>query len=154
MPRRVFFSFDYSDVNRALVVRNGEFTAGEVIAGLVERAEFEAVERQGDTAVKAWIDGQMGGTSVTVVLVGADTCKSQWVCYAIMESIKRGNGLLGLDVSGIKGFDGNGTYRSGRIPHGYPYYNWIEDGGYRNLGGWIAAAARVASRNCTSDVLV
>lgn len=146
MARRVFFSFEYSDVTRAMVVRNCGITAGEDITGFIDKADFEAVERQGKAAVKAWIDRQLNGTSVTVVLVGASTCTSEWVSYEITESIKRGNGLLGINVSGIKGLDGRGTSCCGRIPQGYTFYNWVADGGYQNLGDWVEAAAKAARR--------
>ncbi|MGJ7523366.1 TIR domain-containing protein [Variovorax sp. LT1P1] len=44
--------------------------------------------------MQTWIDNQLNGTSVTVVLVGANTHKSKWVKYEIDQSIARGNGLL------------------------------------------------------------
>lgn len=146
MARRVFFSFEYSDVARAMVVRNCGVTAGKEVTGFVDKAAFEQVERQGDAAVRAWIDRQMDGTSVTAVLVGAQTCTSNWVRYEVTKSIERGNGLLGIDLSGIKGLDGTGTRCCGRIPEGYPFYDWVGDSGYRNLGDWVEAAARAAGR--------
>lgn len=146
MTRRVFFSFEYSDVTRAMVVRNCGVTAGEDITGFVDHAAFEAVERQGDQAVRNWINGQLNGTSVTVVLVGASTCSSKWVSYEIEQSIARGNGLLGIDISNIAGLNGQTTNCCGAIPTGYPFYRWNLDDGYRNLGNWVELAARAAGR--------
>ena len=79
MARRVFFSFKYEDVSRAMVVRNSWVTQGREAAGFIDAADFEDLERQGDSAIQAWIDEQLNGTSVTVVLVGEDTCDSRWV---------------------------------------------------------------------------
>lgn len=68
--RKVFFSFKYEDVSRAMVVRNSWVAQGKEAAGFVDAADFEAIKRQGVQAIKNWIDKQLSGTSVTVVLVG------------------------------------------------------------------------------------
>lgn len=146
MARRVFFSFEYSDVTRAMVVRNSAVTKGKEAVGFIDAAEFEKLEKQGDSAVKAWIDGQLVGTSVTAVLVGVKTCTSKWVTYEIEQSIKRGNGLLGIDISKIKDLNGNTTDRCGRIPTGYSFYLWNNDKGYENIGDWIEKAAKDAGK--------
>jgi hypothetical protein len=146
MARRVFFSFKYQDVSRAMVVRNCWVTQGREAAGFIDAADFEKVKRRGDAAIKAWIDGQLKGTSVTAVLVGAKTCSSRWVKYEIEQSIARGNGLLGIDVSKVKDLYGNTTDRCGRIPAGYNFYLWNNDAGYQNIGSWIEKAAKDVGR--------
>lgn len=146
MARRVFFSFEYSDVWRAMVVRKSWVTQGREAAGFIDAAEFEAIQRQGDQAIRRWINDQLTGTSVTVVLVGARTCTSKWVQYEIERSIADGNGLLGVDVSKIEDRDGNTSDRCGEIPRGYPFYLWFKEDGYNNLGSWIEQAASAAGR--------
>jgi hypothetical protein len=146
VARKVFFSFKYTDVPRAMVVRNSWVVQGRIAAGFIDAAAFEDIEDQGDDAVKAWIDDQLVGTSVTVVLVGAETCSSKWVKYEIEQSIERGNGLLGVDISKIKDLNGNTSSRCGRIPAGYPFYLWNSDNGYANLGTWIEEAAKAAGK--------
>ncbi len=146
MARRVFFSFKYLDVSRAMVVRNSWVTQGREAAGFVDAAEFEQIKRQGDAAIKKWINGQLNNTSVTVVLVGEKTCSSRWVKYEIEQSIARGNGLLGIDISKIKDLQGNTTDRCGRIPTGYDFHLWNNEKGYENIGKWIEAAAKAAGR--------
>lgn len=146
MARRVFFSFKYEDVSRAMVVRNSWVTQGKEAAGFVDAAEFESIKRQGEAAIQRWIDGQLKGTSVTVVLVGAQTCGSRWVRYEIERSIAIGNGLLGIDISKIKDLRGNTTERCGEIPRGYSFYRWNSDEGYKNMGGWIEDAAKAVGR--------
>ena len=127
-------------------VRNSWVTQGTEAAGFVDAAEFEEIKRQGDPAIRRWIDNQLMGTSVTVVLVGLLTCSSRWVSYEIEKSKERGNGLLGIDISKIKDLNGNTTERCGRIPSGYPFYLWNNDDGYNNMGDWIEAAAKAAGR--------
>jgi len=147
MARRVFFSFKYKDVSRAMVVRNSWVTQGREAAGFVDAAEFEKIKRQGgDPAIKRWIDNQLDGTSVTVVLVGQYTCNSRWVKYEIQKSIEIGNGLLGIDISKIKDLQRGTTERCGKIPKGYPFYLWFKNEGYNNMGDWIEKAAKAAGR--------
>ena len=99
-----------------MVVRNSWVTQGKEAAGFIDAADFEEVKRQGDQAIRGWINNQLKGTSVTVVLVGAETCDSRWVAYEIERSIEIGNGLLGIDVSKIKDLQGNTSKRCGEIP--------------------------------------
>lgn len=146
MARRVFFSFEYGDVSRAMVVRNSWVTQGKEAAGFIDTAEFEKIKRQGDEAVKRWIDSQLKGTSVTVVLVGENTCSSKWVKHEIEKSKEIGNGLLGIDISKIKDLQGNTTDRCGEIPKGYTFYLWFKEDGYNKMGDWIEKAAKAAGR--------
>ncbi len=146
MARKVFFSFKYEDVSRAMVVRNSWVAQGKEAAGFIDAADFEKVERQGEDAIKNWIDKQLNGTSVTVVLVGAKTCSSKWVKYEIKKSIEIGNGLLGIDISKIKNLQGNTSDRCGQIPTGYDFYLWNNEDGYHKMGDWIEKAAKDAGR--------
>ena len=146
MARRVFFSFKYKDVSRAMVVRNSWVTQGKEAAGFVDATDFEKIKQQGESAIKRWIDNQLNGTSVTVVLIGQHTCSSRWVKYEIEKSIEIGNGLLGIDISKIKDLQGNTTERCGEIPKGYDFYLWNKDNGYEKMGDWIEKAARKAGR--------
>lgn len=146
MTRKVFFSFKYKDVSRAMVVRNSWVTQGTEAAGFIDAADFEELEKEGDQAVKNWIDRQLKGTSVTVVLVGEKTCTSKWVKYEIEKSKEIGNGLLGVDISQIKDLQGNRSERCGRIPKGFDFYLWFKDDGYQNMGDWIEKAAKDAGR--------
>ena len=146
MARKVFFSFKYEDVSRAMIVRNSWVTQGKESAGFIDKADFEAIKKKGDQAIKNWIDKQLDGTSVTVVLVGEKTCSSKWVKYEIEQSIKRGNGLLGIDISKIPDFQKNTSERCGQIPKGYDFYLWNNGNGYKNMGEWIEKAAKNAGK--------
>lgn len=146
MSRNVFFSFKYKDVSRAMVVRNSWVTQGKNAAGFIDSADFEEVKRKGDKAIENWIDGQLKGTSVTVVLVGEKTCNSRWVKYEIAKSKEMGNGLIGIDVSKIKNLQQQTSDRCGQIPNGFPFYLWFNEDGYKNMGDWIEKAAKAAGR--------
>ena len=147
MARRVFFSFEYKkDISRSMVVRKSWVTQEREAAGFVDAADFEAIEKEGDAAIRRWIDNQLKGTSVTVVLVGSKTCGSRWVAYEIEKSEEEGKGLLGIDISQIKDLSENRSVRCGKLPKGYPFYFWNNDKGYANMGDWIEAAAKAAGR--------
>jgi hypothetical protein len=97
MPRRVFFSFHYKiDPVRVGQVRNSSVVRSNSVetSDFIDAAKWEAVQKQGEQAIKNWIAAQLNGTSVTVVLIGAETAKRRWIKYEIDESLKRGNGLL------------------------------------------------------------
>lgn len=144
--RKVFFSFKYEDVFRANVVRNRWVTEGRKEAGFIDAGDFEKVKKGGDKAIQNWIDNQLNGTSVTVVLVGKNTCSSRWVKYEIEKSKEIGNGLLGINISKIKDLQGKTSEFCGEIPTGYDFYRWNLDKGSENMGDWIEKAAKDAGR--------
>jgi len=146
MARKVFFSFKYDDVHRAMNVRNSKVIGGVVKSGFIDKAEFEKVERQGEKAIRMWIDNQLSGTSVTVVLVGENTHKSKWVKYEIEQSIARGNGLLTIDISKISDMQGNTTGCCSLRVTGHKHYLWNKDNGRDNLGAWVETAAKAAGK--------
>lgn len=106
-PRRTFFSFHYqNDVTRAQVVRNSWVTKDErEDAGFFDASVFESKKRTSEDALKSFLLDALNGTSVTCVLIGADTYARPWVRYELVRSFERGNGLFGIRVHGIKDFN-------------------------------------------------
>lgn len=104
----------------------------------------------------------MEGTSVTVVLIGAETLERPFVQYEICKSLQRGNALIGIHIHDIKDMrtlltssKGNvhtvvGYYNDGRnvyfdeVCDGI--YNYIIQNGYANMGNWIEEAARAHNK--------
>jgi hypothetical protein len=111
------------------------------LSGFLDEADFDQWRWTGDDAVKRWVDAQLTSTSVTVVLVGAETCSNPWVEYEIQRSKELGHGLIGIDISTIEDWARKTSARCGRIPAGCPFYLWNDDDGQNNLGAWIEAAA-------------
>jgi hypothetical protein len=159
MARQTFFSFRYKKDNwRASIVRNSWVTQDRKASGFFDSAEWEEVKKKNDAAIEEWIDGQLKGTSVTVVLIGADTAGKKWIKYEIASSHKKGNGMLGIYVHNIKDKDGNvsskGTNpfdnfkftKSDGTVVTYPTYEWVADDGYTNMGAWIEKAAKAAGK--------
>jgi hypothetical protein len=106
MARRTFFSFHYKpDVTRAWVVRNSWVTkvaqGAREDAGFFDSSVFEASQRESDNALKRFLREGLKNTSVTCVLVGAETCLRRWVRYEIFRSFMCGNGLLAVRIHTI-----------------------------------------------------
>lgn len=162
MARRVFFSFHYErDIWRANVVRNSWVTQTRAAAGFWDASLWEEAKRKGDEAIKRMIRDGLRNTSVTVVLIGTQTARRPYVRYEILQSVLRGNGLLGVHINqienrlGLRSPRGPNPFDLLAVPRGgrsirlstlYPVYDWVRDDGYRNLGTWIARAARKAAR--------
>lgn len=159
MARRVFFSFHYkNDIDRSMIVRNSWVTQGKEAAGFIDKAEFEQIKRKGDDAVYRWIDKQLEGTSVTVVLIGSDTLNRKFVQYEICKSLEKGNAVIGVRIDKIKDLRsktsvrGNthtiiGRYKKDNSPAYFDeivdgIYDYENDDGYHNLGTWIENAAK------------
>lgn len=164
MARKVFFSFHYdSDIWRVNQVRNSWVTKSSIEeAGYIDKASWEKVEKQGEEAVKNWINRQLEGTSVTVVLIGTLTSTRYYVDYEIKRSYERGNGMLGIYIhqlgsqSGVVSLKGNNPFGNSWINQAngnklylsqiYPTYDWVDNDGYNNIGAWVEAAAKRAGK--------
>ncbi|MFR4752480.1 MAG: TIR domain-containing protein [Enterococcus raffinosus] len=95
MARRVFFSFYYeNDLSRALVVKNNWALKENEESGFINKGEFERIKRDGEESIRRWIDKQLAGTSVTVVLIGSETLDSEYVQYEIEKAMNVGTPSL------------------------------------------------------------
>jgi hypothetical protein len=143
MARRTFFSFHYErDVTRASVVRNSSTTKPDDIdPEWIEAGIWEEAKTKGDAAIKKLIADGLNNTSVTAVLIGAQTSERKWVKEEITQSEARGNGLFGIYIHNIKNFSGQtDTKGANPLPWKYATYDWVNDDGYNNLGKWVEAA--------------
>jgi len=157
MARRVFFSFHYErDIWRASQIRNSWVTKlDRESAGFWDAASWEELKNN-KSLIKRWIDDQLTGTSVTVVLIGAETSNRDYVKYELEQSWKNGNGILGIYIHQMKDKDGK-TDKKGNDTFGpiftrpndnkkyfferFSTYDWVDDDGYNKLGDWVEAAA-------------
>ncbi len=155
MARRAYFAFHYQrDIWRVNVVRNSNVVEGFESAGFLDSSLLEEARKNGDEAIKRLINDGLKGTSVTVVLIGAETSEREYVEYEIEKSWERGNGLIGVyihniedrygykDSKGSNPFDGKYT--------GIKTYDWLLDDGYENIGDWVDAAVERAKRRSTA----
>lgn len=162
MARKVFFSFHYDrDVRRVVQVRNSWVVRRDGEAQpFYDKAEFEEVKKRAG-GIEKWIEAQLTGTSVTVVLFGAETYYRPWVRHEIKRSYELGKGLLAIDIHNVKD-PRDGTDVAGRNPLDYwtvkrngrdvafseiyETYDWARHDGYNNIADWIEQAAIAAGR--------
>jgi len=159
MARKIFFSFHYErDAWRAGQVRNSNVVADEDEYGFIDAADWEAIKKKGNAAIEDWIDKQLENTSVTAVLIGAETADREWVQFEIQQSWNRGNGLIGVRIHNIKDQDSK-TDTAGRNPFDdykladgtilssvCKVYDWVIDDGRNNLGKWAEDAAEIRDK--------
>lgn len=163
MARRVFFSFHYeNDVWRTNIVRNSWITKPDrETAGFIDAADFESIKKGGDSSIKKWIDSQLAGTTVTVVLIGSETNNRDYIKYELEQSWKKGNGILGIYIHQLKDRYGNSSPKGNNtfgplfsnsfddkkyFYERFETYDWVDDDGYNNLGTWVDNAAKKAGK--------
>ena len=166
MARHVFFSFHYQrDIWRVSQIRNSWVTQENTTAGFLDDASWESVKKQGDQVIKNWINREMKGTSVTVILIGAETSTRKYVEYEIQRSYEEGKGILGIRIHNMKNQYGQPDHQGknpldilavNNVPLSqftingydkiYKTYDWVLDNGYYNIGNWIEEAARNAGK--------
>lgn len=155
MARKTFFSFHYErDAWRAANVRNSGVLSNDEEYGFIDAADWEKIERQGPAAIKRWIQDQLKNTTVTAVLIGAETASRDWVRYEIRESWKRGNAIIGIRIHGIKD-QGSKVDSFGVNPLDVikfedgtalstvcKTHDWVADKGREHLGEWLEEAVQ------------
>ena len=103
------------------------------------------------------IDDGLQSTSVTVVLIDAETAFREWVKYEIQKSCGVGNGIVGVYIHNIldrcQNRDAQGpnpmdafALRGQRLSRYHKSYDSVVQDGYQNLGTWIEEAARAVGR--------
>ena len=103
MARKVFFSFHYSrDVRRVVQIRNSWVARpGGEAQPFYDKAEFENAKTRAG-GIGKWIEDQLRGTSVTVILFGAETYSREWVLHEIKRSHELGKGILAIDIHSVR----------------------------------------------------
>lgn len=147
MARRVFFSFDYRYVWKVNQIRSAPNIVGTAAAGFHDASLWEEAKKKGEAAIKKMIDEALERTSVTVVCVNRGTTGRKYIEYEIDQSLKRGNGLVAVQIHHLKDRHGN-TGEAGSIPskiaaNGFKAYKYTNG---QALAGWIEEAARLAGR--------
>ena len=162
MARRAFFSFNYErDLSRAVIVRDSWVGPNKLASGFWDTSIWLEARRRGEEIVKKMILRELANTSVTIVLIGAETAKNLWVNLAIVESYKQNHGLMAVYINKIADVKGDVETRGGN-PFDYIYinntdgsvgyfskmyltYDYMDQNGYLDMGKWIEFNAKRAS---------
>jgi hypothetical protein len=153
MTRRVFFCFHYDlDHWRAKQVIESNVVTRADRGGFFDPLEYEDAKGKGAEAIKRMIVRHLANSTVTVVLIGSRTSVRPLVKYGIEESVKRGNGLLGIRIHHLKDQMGRVSF-AGRLPAvpagiEFPVYDW--DGDAARFAREIEAAGQRAQTLRTS----
>jgi len=120
---------------------------GTAAAGFQDASLWEAAKKKGDKTIKGMIDKGLENTSVTVVCVTYGTISRKYINYEIDQSLKRGNGLVGIKIHHLKDKAGN-TGLPGKIPpqieaNGFKVYKYTTK---EKLAEWIEEAAQKAEK--------
>jgi hypothetical protein len=138
----------------------------EDTVGFIDAVDWESIKKQGKEAIERWIAKQLIGTSVTVVLIGAETASREWVQHEIIESWNRGNGVAGVWIHNVKDSEkktdmvGANPFESFTLPNGMSLssgcraYDWVNDNGRDNLGAWADEAAKIRAGYAADDHIV
>ena len=95
----VFYSFHYQEDSwRVQQIMN----MGVVDGQHINSQKWEEVKRQGDRAIKKWIDEEMSYKSAVIVLNGRYTAGRPWVQYEIERAWDIRKPLLSIDINGLR----------------------------------------------------
>ena len=105
MARRAFYSFHYKKDNwRVAQVRNMGVVDGNIPA---TDNDWEAIKKGGAKAIQKWIDDQLKGKSVAIILIGQNTAGRKWINYEIKKAWEDGKGVMGIYIHNLEDSDGN-----------------------------------------------
>lgn len=157
--RKIFPSYDWSeDVWRVNQIINMPIVYGKEKMGFIKGIENETI-KQGDAAIRSWIDTNMKGCSCYILFVGEKTHTSRWVKYEMELSYIRKMGKLIIKLDGMLNQYGESCkggidpyWKHGMYTDKYSdlysvkEYYWIENNGVQNIGTWIDMACRQIGR--------
>jgi hypothetical protein len=104
VQRKAFYSFHYVPDNwRAAKVRSAGVIEGNQPAS---DNDWERITNQGSPAIQRWIDGQIDGKSVGILLIGSRTAGRKWINYEIRKVWGEKKGLLGIYIHNLTDRDG------------------------------------------------
>lgn len=154
MARRVFFSFHYKYVWKVNEIRSMPNIIGTAAAGFQDASLWEEAKKKGEKEIKKMIDKALENTSVTVVCVTYGSTSRKYINYEIDQSLKRGNGLVGIQIHHLKDQNSK-TGEPGAIPsqikaNGFKAYKYTTK---EKLAKWIQEAYDLALEKKTAERL-
>lgn len=145
MTRNTFFSFHYSHVWRVNQIRNLPQIIPKSAAGFTDSSLWEEAKKKGESTIKKMIDKALQNTTVTVICITYGCANRKYINYEIEQSLKRGNGLVGLQIHHLKDQWGksssSGSTPNGITNNGFKLYKYTDAA---RLSMRIEEAAKIA----------
>jgi MTH538 TIR-like domain (DUF1863) len=138
MKRRVFLSYQHADQLKAKGFNLMSY-AKNVDLEFTGRHLLDPVKSSDRGYIGRKIHEQLKGSSVTVVLIGKETAKSDWVGREIEWSLEKGNGLVGIKL------DPRATPPKSLYDAGAEILDWKDPSDVRHFQRAIEAAAKGAN---------
>ncbi len=118
--------------------------------------DWEQIKRDGDVAIKRWINNNMDMGSCVIVLIGSETASRKWVQYEIEKAWNDGKALMGIYIHNLKDpidgtcqkgenpFEQFTTHSGEKLSNFIPTFNPNTNDAYNdiknNLAHWIETA--------------
>jgi len=146
MARRVFFSFHYAHLFKVNQIRSMPNITGCAAAGFQDASLWETSRGKPET-IKRLIREGLENTTVTVICITHGSRFRTYIDYEIEQSLKRGNGLVAVQIHHLKD-PNNDDHRVGGIPdqiaaNGFKSYQYSNKDA---LARWIEEAAKIAGK--------
>ena len=110
--------------------------------GFRDASLWENAKKKGDVTIKKLIREALKGTIVTVILIGTETARQEYIDYVIQKSIDERKGIFGIHIHNIKDptgkVDEKGSVPQKLLDGGYKIYTWAFD--ERAFQKWVEAA--------------
>jgi MTH538 TIR-like domain (DUF1863) len=159
MAKKCFLSFHYKDDSwRVSQIKNiGAIEEQPILSA----NKWEEIKKQGDNAIKEWIENNMRGKECLIILVGARTSSRRWVKYEIQRACEKGIGVFGIYIHNMKDAIGKqsargvdpfvNVYVGGKAISSYakmyepPYSSSTDVYSYitNNISAWVDSAIRL-----------
>lgn len=147
----VFFAFDRAlDSARAEMLRERWDGPDRTSSGFCDDSTWASVQMRGVEGVVDWVQSEMVGSDVVVVLIGAETTFCGHVKTAIERGVEAGLGVVGIRVHQIPGADGMrgmpGPDPLFALHAEVTTHDWMPGFSDRFLTDWVYMAAQRAGR--------
>ncbi|WP_323098105.1 TIR domain-containing protein [Intrasporangium sp. YIM S08009] len=139
MARRVFLSYQHRDQMKAKGLNLATYNKN-VNLDVSMRHLLDPVKSNDSAYITRKIKEQLKGTSATVILIGKDTAKSDWVAKEIEWSREKGNALVGIRI------EPGAAVPEGLTESGAEILDWANPSDVQEFAPAIERAIRGTSR--------
>jgi hypothetical protein len=139
MARRVFLSYQHRDQMKAKGLNLATYNKN-INLDVSMRHLLDPVKSKDSSYITKKIKEQLKGTSATIIFLGKDTAKSEWVNREIEWSREKGNALVGVRI------DEGAPVPEGLTAAGAEILDWAKPADIHEFGPAVERAIMATSR--------